>query len=130
MASVTSQPINQVKSQQNVEQSYCSTITNLVVTWVPRIGIAGYVGTYALGWAYVWGVMATIDRIAIATLMWLGGPVGGIGLVGYYMPMFQPFAVWLVRGVFIAAAEALYHLVEKVVIYVYNCVKERSNPQP
>lgn len=72
--------------------------------------VIGFAGYYGLGLAYQWGLMALIDKVAIAILSNTTGTAG----VGVFMPVFQWYAAWGVRFAYALGAELIYERVERV----------------
>ena len=96
-----------------------SDVRTFLIKWTPRALAVLVGGYYGLGLAYGWGVMAAVDKLAIAVLKYYVGYVG----VGALMPTFQWYAAWAVRFSFGIALGLIYDLLEKVVKYVMHRVK-------
>lgn len=91
-----------------------SSVKPFLITWAPRalaILVGGY---YGLGLAYSCGLMAAIDKLAIAIIQ---QQVGYIGL-GAIMPTFQWYAAWSARITFSALFALLYDTIERIAKYL------------
>lgn len=95
--------------------------SQFLMKWTPRIIVAAFAGYYCLGFAYDWGIMAAIDRIAIDILK---TSVGYAGL-GAAMPTFQWYSAWAVRTIAAASAGLLYDLTERSILFVYHQFQDR-----
>lgn len=85
-------------------------VKNFVMKWTPRVIVIGFAGYYGLGLAYQCGLMAVIDKIAIAII----GHATGTAGVGALMPTFQWYSAWAVRFACALAAELTYEVVERI----------------
>jgi hypothetical protein len=92
------------------------TIRTSLTKWAPRVLAVLVGGYYGLGLAYSFGLMAAIDKIAIATLKHYVGYVG----LGAAMPTFQWYAAWAVRFTFGAFLGLLYDLIERIAEYLFQ----------
>jgi hypothetical protein len=96
--------------------SCCAEAGHFLLTWTPRVAVAMVFGYYSLGVAYAWGVMATIDSIAIPIIVnWVG--YAGLGAV---MPTFQWYAAWSVQAIAASLGGLLYDLVERLLLFLVN----------
>jgi len=91
-------------------------VKQFIFKWTPRAIAAAVGGYYALGVAYHLGLMALIDRVAIAALRQVVGYAG----IGAIMPTFQWYAAWGVRIAAAAGAGLIYDVVEKAVSRCYR----------
>lgn len=82
-------------------------MTSVALEWTPRVVVGVVGGYYGLGAAYAYGVMAAIDRIAIAILL---PKVGWVG-IGALMPLIQWYGAWGVRIGCVILSEVAYHVV-------------------
>lgn len=92
-----------------------------ISTWGPRALVGGIAAYQILGYAYAWGWMAEIDKIAIKILLHTVGHAG----LGAAMPVFQWYAA---KGVQLAAgltAILIYDQIEKVVSYTIKYFKSK-----
>lgn len=101
-----------------------SRVKQFVVKWGPRTIVAALAAYYALGFAYALGLMAAVDRIAIACLKRAVGYAG----IGALMPTFQWYAAWCMRIAAAAIAGLLYDLAEKAARLIY--CKLFPQPEP
>jgi hypothetical protein len=114
----------------NYYSDCCDQAGYFLLTWTPRILIAGIIGYYSLGIAYDWGIMAAIDRVAISILRDTVGYVG----IGVFMPTIQWYAAWSVQVISAACAGLLYDLVERLTVFILSrlhnrcCASETSSP--
>lgn len=90
--------------------------------WTPRAIMAGLGGYYSLGIAYDYGLMASIDRVAIAVFRKTMGHVG----MGAFMPTFQWYSAWAVRFSAAVTAGLLYDLAERGIIAAYSCLRVQA----
>ncbi len=96
---------------------------DFLVKWTPRLLVATLTGYYSLGIAYEYGIMASIDKVAIRVLKnWVG--YAGLGAA---MPTFQWYAAWAVRMSAAASAGIGYDLGEKFVRYFISKIR-KPNP--
>lgn len=102
------EPTSSFPSPQKIKQ--------FILKWTPRAIAAGIGGYYALGIAYHFGLMAAIDKIAIAIIREFAGYAG----VGALMPTFQWYAAWGVRILAASGAGFLYDRIERVALCCYN----------
>jgi len=94
----------------------------LALRWTPRAIMAGLGGYYSLGIAYDHGVMAALDRVAIALFRRTMGHVG----MGAFMPTFQWYSAWGVRFIAAIGAGILYDLAERTVFAAAYCLRNRA----
>ncbi len=103
------------------KDDFSSQASQFFFKWGPRVLVAAIAGYYSSGIAYEWGIMASIDKIAIPILK---NSVGYAG-IGAVMPTFQWYSAWGVRTVSAAAAGLLYDLGERLVLYAYHTYQDR-----
>lgn len=89
--------------------------------WTPRALVAGIAGYYSLGYAYQYGIMAKIDRVAIPILI---KSVGTMGL-GAAMPRFQWYSAWGVRMASALGAGLIYDIFDRCISAVYKKFKPK-----
>lgn len=85
-----------------------------VARLTPRIIVAGAVGYYVLGYAYMNGYMADIDKFAMLVMSKYLSM--GYMAIGALMPTVQWYAAWGVRVSCGLAAGLAYDVMERVVI--------------
>lgn len=100
-------------------------IGTFLLTWTPRALAAGIGGYYSLGLAYEYGVMASIDQVAIMIIKEWTGTVG----IGAMMPTFQWYSAMGVRLVAAAMCGVIYDLIERICLYIYSACFSEPAPQ-
>jgi hypothetical protein len=95
---------------------------SIAFRWTPRTIVAGLGGYYSLGIAYEHGIMAFIDRLAIAVLRKNMGYVA----IGAFMPTLQWYSAWAVRLTAAIMTGLLYDLTERVAIAAYTTLTLRK----
>ncbi|HSX11182.1 MAG TPA: hypothetical protein VLF94_05660 [Chlamydiales bacterium] len=83
--------------------------------WTPRAIVVLIGGYYGLGIAYSCGLMALIDKIAMAIF----GHVMGYAGIGAFMPTFQWYSAWSVRVAIAVVAGLIYDLIERAATYCF-----------
>ncbi len=103
------------------KDDFSSQASEFFFKWGPRVLVAAIAGYYSLGIAYEWGIMASIDKIAIPILK---NSVGYAG-IGAVMPTFQWYSAWGVRTVSAFGAGLIYDVGERVVLYAYHNLQDK-----
>ena len=102
-------------SQPKQESKYSfPQAKQFIFRWTPRAFVACIGGYYSLGVAYEYGIMASIDKIAIPIIK---NHVGYIGL-GAAMPTFQWYSAWAVRVSAAVTSSFLYDLTLRILNYL------------
>ncbi len=108
------------------KDDFSSQASEFFFKWGPRVLVAAIAGYYSLGIAYEWGIMASIDKIAIPILK---NSVGYAG-IGAVMPTFQWYSAWGVRTVSAFGAGLLYDVGERIVLYAYHSLQDKIYGPP
>ncbi len=105
-----------------VESTIRERSSNFLIKWTPRMISVGIGGYYGLGLAYEFGLMASVDKVAIRMIKYFFGYVG----VGALMPTAQWYAAWAVRLVVGLGAGIIYDLSERCTICCASRLSSRS----
>lgn len=92
-----------------------SPLFSRAIKWTPRVIVIGLGAYYGLGIAYEIGLMASVDKLAIAILKQSVGYAG----IGFFMPTIQWYAAVGVRVIIGGLGGLAYDLCERVVTHVY-----------
>jgi hypothetical protein len=101
-------------------------VKSFLIKWTPRALAVAIGGYYGLGIAYELGLMAVIDKIAIAIFKHSVGYVG----IGAAMPTFQWYSAWAIRISIGLGVGGLYDLTERAAKNALSYLKSRFEPSP